>query len=68
MLRPRPAGPSGTSATPVSITCSPALGLLLLVAGAELPGTLTGLASAVVAVVLAGVAVARHRPRGKKET
>jgi hypothetical protein len=44
------------------------LGLLLLVAGAELPGTLTGLASAVVAVVLAGVAVARHRPRGKKET
>jgi hypothetical protein len=44
------------------------LGLLLLVAVAELPGTLTGLASAVVAVVLAGVAVARHRPQGKKET
>ena len=44
------------------------LGLLLLVAGAVLPGELTGFASAVAAVVLAGVAVVRYRPRGKKET
>jgi hypothetical protein len=44
------------------------LGLLLLVAGTKLPGDLTGIATAVVAVVLAGVAVVRYRPRGKRET
>ena len=40
------------------------LGMLLLVAGTQLPGSLTAVASA---VVLAGVAVVRHRPRGKRE-
>ncbi len=44
------------------------LGLLLLVAGTELPGDLTPFACAAVAVVLAGVAVVRYRPRSKKET
>ncbi len=44
------------------------LGLVLLVAGTGLPGELTGVASAVVAVALAGVAVVRYRPRGNKET
>ena len=44
------------------------LALLLLVAGTELPGDLTGAATAVVAVALAGMAVVRHRPRSKKET
>ena len=43
------------------------LGMLLLVAGTRLPGDLTAPASAVVAVVLAGVAVVRYRPRGKRE-
>ncbi len=43
------------------------LGMLLLVAGTQLPGDLTAPASAVVAVVLAGVAVMRYRPRGKRE-
>ena len=42
------------------------LGLLLLVAGAKLPGELTGFATAVIAVVLAVVAVGRYRPRGKR--
>ena len=41
------------------------LGLLLLVAGAELPGTVTPIVSAVIAVVLAGIAVVRYRPRKK---
>jgi len=43
------------------------LGLLLLVAGTELPGTVTPVVSAVIAVVLAGIAVVRHRPRKKVE-
>ena len=41
------------------------LGLLLLVVGAELPGTVTPIVSAVIAVVLAGIAVVRYRPRKK---
>ena len=44
------------------------IGLMLLVIGAELPGRLTGIVTALVAVTLAGVAVVRYRPRGKKET
>ncbi len=44
------------------------LGLVLLVAGTQLPGDLSPAASAVVAIVLAGVAVVRYRPRGKKES
>ena len=43
-------------------------GLLLLVVGTKLPGDLTAVVSAVIAVMLAGVAVVRYRPRGKKET
>ena len=43
------------------------LGLLLLVAGTELPGTVTPIVSAMVAVVLAGIAVVRYRPRKKVE-
>ena len=43
------------------------LGLLLLVAGTELPGTVTPIVSAVIAVVLAGIAVVRYRPRKKVE-
>ena len=43
------------------------LGLLLLVAGTELPGTVTPVVSAVIAVVLAGIAVVRYRPRKKVE-
>jgi hypothetical protein len=43
------------------------LGLLLLVAGTDLPGTATPIVSAVVAVVLAGIAVVRYRPRKKVE-
>ena len=42
------------------------LGLLLLVGGTKLPGERTATVSAVVAVLLAGVAVVRYRPRGKK--
>ena len=44
------------------------LGLLLLVAGAQLPGDRTGMVSAVVAVTLAGVGVIRYRPRGKRDS
>jgi hypothetical protein len=43
------------------------LGLLLLVAGIELPGMVTPIVSAVIAVVLAGIAVVRYRPRKKVE-
>jgi hypothetical protein len=43
------------------------LGLLLLVAGTELPGTVTPVVSALIAVVLAGIAVVRYRPRKKVE-
>jgi hypothetical protein len=43
------------------------LGLLLLVAGTELPGTATPIMSAMIAVVLAGIAVVRYRPRKKVE-
>ena len=43
------------------------LGLILLVAGTRLPGDRTGAATAVLAVLLAAVAVARYRPRGRKE-
>ena len=42
-------------------------GLLLLVAGTRLPGERTGIVTAIVAVMLAGVAVVRFRPRGKSE-
>jgi hypothetical protein len=42
-------------------------GLLVLVAGTRLPGDRTGTVTAVLAVLLAAVAVARYRPRGKKE-
>jgi hypothetical protein len=42
-------------------------GLILLVAGTRLPGSATGAVTAVLAVLLAGLAVVRHRPRGKKE-
>jgi hypothetical protein len=44
------------------------LGLVLLVVGTWLPGDLGPIAFAAVAIVLAGVAVVRYRPRGKKET
>jgi hypothetical protein len=43
------------------------LGLLLLVVGTELPGDVTPIVSAVLAVALAGVAVVRYRPRRKVE-
>jgi len=43
------------------------LGLLVLVAGTRLPGDRTSIVTAVVAVMLAGVAVVRYRPRGKKD-
>jgi hypothetical protein len=43
------------------------LGLLLLVAGTRLPGDRTGMVTAMVAVMLAGFAVVRYRPRGKRE-
>lgn len=42
-------------------------GLILLVAGARLPGDAPGVVTAVLAVLLAGLAVARYRPRGKRE-
>ena len=42
-------------------------GLILLVAGAKLPGGSTGLVTAVLAVLLAAVAVVRYRPQGKRE-
>jgi hypothetical protein len=40
-------------------------GLILLVAGAKLPGDSTGMVTAGLAVMLAGVAVVRYRPQGK---
>ena len=43
------------------------LGLLLLVGGTRLPGDRTSIVTAVAAVMLAGVAVVRYRPRGKKD-
>jgi len=43
------------------------LGLMLLVAGTKLPGGNTGIVTAVLAVLLAGVAVFRYRPRKKDE-
>jgi hypothetical protein len=43
------------------------LGLVLLVAGTRLPGGNTGIVTAVLAVVLAGFAVVRYRPRKKDE-
>ena len=43
-------------------------GLVVLVIGTRLPGDLPPVAASVVAVVLAGVAVVRHRPRSGKET
>jgi hypothetical protein len=43
------------------------LGLILLVGGARLPGGNTSIVTAVVAVLLAGVAVFRYRPRKKDE-
>jgi TRAP-type C4-dicarboxylate transport system permease large subunit len=42
------------------------LGLLVLVVGLYLPGGATATVSAAVAVVLAGVAVVRYRPRGRR--
>lgn len=42
-------------------------GLILLVAGTKLPGDATGIVTAVVAVVLGGLAVVRYRPRGKRQ-
>ena len=42
-------------------------GLILLVAGTELPGDSTGVVTATMAVLLAGVAVVRYRPQGKRE-
>lgn len=44
------------------------LGMVLLAAGTALRGERVAVASAVVAVVLAGVAVVRYRPRGRKRT
>jgi hypothetical protein len=44
------------------------VGLLVLVAGTRLPGDRTSTVTAVLAVLLAAVAVARYRPRGKKTT
>jgi TRAP-type C4-dicarboxylate transport system permease large subunit len=43
------------------------LGLLVLVAGVYLPGDETATVSVAVAVVLAGVAVVRYRPRGRRD-
>jgi hypothetical protein len=43
------------------------VGLLLLVGGTRLPGDRTSIVTAVVAVMLAGVAVLRYRPRGKQD-
>jgi hypothetical protein len=43
------------------------LGLILLVAGTRLPGDRTGMVTAVVAVLLAGFAVIKYRPRKKGE-
>ena len=42
------------------------LGLILLVVGTELPGDVTPIVSAVLAVALAGVAVVRYRPRAER--
>ena len=44
------------------------LGLLLLVIGTLLPGEFTAAATAVVAVIVAGVAVVRYRPRRRTGT
>jgi hypothetical protein len=41
-------------------------GLILLVAGAKLPGGQTGVVTAVLAVMLAAVAVIRYRPQAKR--
>ncbi len=43
------------------------VGLLVLMAGARLPGDRTSTVTAVLAVLLAAVAVVRYRPRGDKE-
>jgi hypothetical protein len=43
-------------------------GLLVLVAGTRLPGDRTSTVTAVLAVLLAVVAVARYRPRGRRTT
>jgi len=43
------------------------LGLVVLVVGTQLPGAHTATVTAVVAVLLAGVAVIRYRPRKKSE-
>ena len=43
------------------------LGLILLVAGTRLPGDNTGIVTAALAVILAGTAVIRYRPRRKEQ-
>ena len=40
-------------------------GLILLVVGTQLPGSAPGVITAVLAVMLAGLAVIRYRPRGR---
>jgi hypothetical protein len=42
-------------------------GLILLVAGAKLPGDSTSLITATLAVLLAAVAVIRYRPQGRRK-